>query len=80
MSALCKKCDIPFTSENALKEHMKTTHPELLNFACETCKEKFLDEISYQNHIKNIHFQTAELNENTINVKKKIIGEPLKYL
>lgn len=75
MSASCKKCDIPFTSESALKEHMKTTHPELLNFTCETCKEKFLDEISYQNHIKNVHFQTTELNENTVNVKKRIIGD-----
>jgi len=37
----CRLCDTPFTRKYDLKRHIKTTHLDFRNFACDLCGNKF---------------------------------------
>ena len=50
---ICPICKKKLTSNSALKQHTKTSHPK--NKKCKSCNKKFRTEESLSQHVDTVH-------------------------
>ena len=51
----CVDCKQPFPNAELLQDHLKTSHPELNQLACEHCDRIFTDHVALVTHVKTVH-------------------------